>query len=101
MNKREFAKEVSMVASIMADFISEKLYNKMQSNGQGYIATHEQIAEWAIEFVDRHLKTNWEAVLEDGMKPISKQMKKQSIICWDDCVIDYAFYKLEQLLHEP
>ena len=38
MNKKEYAKEVGMVASIMADFISEKLYKRMQEKGQGYVA---------------------------------------------------------------
>lgn len=97
MNKKEYAKEVGMVASIMADFISEKLYKKMQENGQGYIATHEQISNFAMEFVDKHLKTNWEDVLDTGTEPLSKEMKRGSLICWDDCVIDYAYYKLEQL----
>jgi tartrate dehydratase beta subunit/fumarate hydratase class I family protein len=95
MNKNEFAKEVGMVASIMADHVSQRLYKHMQDNGSGYIATHEQIAEWAVEFVLKHENTNWEDLLESSMKPLSKEMN--SIICWDDGCIDYAYYKLEKL----
>jgi hypothetical protein len=97
MNKKKYAKEVGMVASIMADFISEKLYKKMQDMGTGYIATHEQIAGWALEFVDKHIKTKWEEVLDNTLKPLSKEMKKQSILCWDDCIADWAYYKLENI----
>ena len=97
MNKKEFAKEVGMVASIMADHISEKLYKQMQDNGSGYIATHEQISEWAIEFVEKHEHTNWEELLESEQKPLSKEMSRSSIICWDDCVIDFSYFKLEKL----
>jgi hypothetical protein len=97
MKKKDYAREVGMTASIMADFISEQLYTKMKSKDMAYIATHEQIASWAIEFVDKHLKTNWEEVLDGGLEPLSIECKNRSIICWDDCVIDYAFFKLEQL----
>lgn len=95
MNKLEFAKEVGMVASIMADHVSEKLYTKMQQIGTGYIATHEQISDWAVEFVTTHAKTNWEKYLENYIKPLSKEIR--SVICWDDCVIDFAFHKLESI----
>ena len=97
MNKKEYAKEVGMVSSIMADFISEKLYKKMQNMGTGYIATHEQISDWAMEFVDNHMKTKWEEVLDNTIEPMSKEWKKRSIICWDDCIADWAEYKLENI----
>lgn len=95
LNKKEFAKEVGMVASIMADHVSEKLYTAMQSKGSGYMATHEQIADWAVQFVEEHENTNWEDLLDGNTKPKSKEVG--SIFCWDDAVIDFAFYKLHQL----
>jgi hypothetical protein len=95
MKKKEYAKEVGMVAAIMADHVAEDLYKKMQELGTGYIATFEQIADWAIEFVDKHEKTNWEEFLSSDNKPLSKKIK--SLICWDDSCIDYAFHKLEKL----
>lgn len=96
MSRQEaYAKEVGMVAAIMADSILEKLYEKMQAIGTGYISTVEQISEWSIEFVNKHEKTKWEVVLEKGMKPQSSFMKE--IICFDDCVMDFAHYKLNEL----
>lgn len=95
MNKKEYAKEIGMVAAIMADHVSENLYKKMQELGTGYIATFEQIANWAIEFVDKHEKTNWEERNSSNNKPLSKKMS--SVICWDDACLDFAYYKLEQL----
>lgn len=95
MKKKEYAKEVGMVAAIMADHVAEDLYKKMQELGTGYIATFEQIADWAIEFVDKHEKTNWEEFLSSDNKPLSKKIT--SLICWDDACIDYAFHKLGKL----
>lgn len=95
MDKKELTKETAMVAAIMADVISEKLYNKMMENGSGYIATFELIADWAIEFMEKHKDTDWDTALENDLRPLSKEL--HSIICWDDCVMDYAFYKLSQL----
>lgn len=95
MKKKEYAKEVGMVSAIMSDHMAEALYKKMQEVGTGYIATFEQIANWSIEFVDKHQKTNWEDYLSGDIKPLSKKIS--SLICWDDAVIDYAFHKLEQM----
>lgn len=87
-------KETAMVAIIFGDAITSLLYSEMQSQGKGYMDTVDTISEWAIEFVEKHKNTNWENVLEGGMKPLSKQIK--SIICWDDVCFDYAHFKLEQ-----
>ena len=86
-------KEVAMVAAIMGDNIMEKLYAKVQERGEGYMATIDVLSDWAIEFAKKHAKTNWEKVLEKGMKPLSKSMSE--IICWDDAVIDFAHHKLD------
>ncbi len=95
MNKKEFAKEVGMVGAIMADGIFEKLYKVCQENGTGYISAAEIISGWAVEFVLKHEKTDWEEMLEMGIKPLSNEIK--SVICWDDCVFDYSHFKLEQM----
>jgi hypothetical protein len=95
MKKKEYAKEVGMVAAIMADHASEDLYKKMQEKGAGYISTFEQISNWAIEFVDTHIDTDWEEYLSIDIKPKSKKMT--SVMCWDDCCIDFIFYKIEHL----
>jgi hypothetical protein len=85
--------EVAMIATIMGDVAMNKIYDKL---GIGYIATADKIANWAIEFAKKHTKTNWEKVLEKGMKPLSKGVSE--IICWDDAIIDFAAYKAEQAL---
>lgn len=89
-------KEVAMVAAIMGDCITKKLYKEVQNQGQGYMVTMDTIGDWAIEFAKKHEKTLWEKVLEDGMKPLSKEFKKTTIICWDDACMDFAYFKFEQ-----
>lgn len=92
MNKKDFAHEVGMVSAIISDTIMKRFYEK---NGQGYCAVVDQIADWAMEFVKKHKNTDWEVILFDGaLKPLSKRFKGD-IICWDDCVIDFAEYKLQ------
>lgn len=93
--EKEFILEVGRVAAIIADTILKDLYPIIQSKGAGYIATVDLISEWACEFVETHLNTNWEQALEDGLKPVSNKVSE--IICWDDCVVDYAYHKLTQM----
>lgn len=88
-------KEVAMVAAIMGDYVTKKLYKEVQNQGNGYMVTMDTIGDWAIEFAKKHEKTFWEKVLEDGMKPLSKKIK-WSIMCWDDAVMDFAHFKFEQ-----
>lgn len=87
-------KEVAMVAAIIGDTITKRLYEAVQRKGEGYMTTMDLIGDWAIEFAKKHEKTSWEKVLEKGMKPLSKKMEE--IICWDDAVIDFAEFKLEK-----
>lgn len=94
MTIKEQLQEVGMIAAIIADHVTKELYEKMQQKGTGYISTVETIGEWAVEFFVKHRKTNWEEVLEIGMKPLSNRM--QEIICFDDAVIDFGYYKLNQ-----
>lgn len=93
MTKQEI-KDVAMVSAIIADHITKKLYEQVQKQGHGYIVTMETIAEWALEFVKKHKNTNWEDALEKGIKPLSNTFGE--IICWDDAVIDFAFFKLKE-----
>lgn len=86
--------EIAMVAAIIGDTITKRLYEEVQKRGYGYIDTVDTIGMWAIEFAKKHEKTSWEKVLEKGMKPLSKKMRE--IICWDDAVIDFAEHKLEK-----
>lgn len=97
MEKVKYAKEVGMVSAIMSDVILKILYKEMQDfHGQGYVDAVDKISDWAVEFVDKHINTNWEDVLMDNaLKPLSNKMKKIGIICWDDACIDYAEFKLE------
>lgn len=95
MKDMAFIKNVAMTASLMAEHVSEKLYLHLHSVGHGYVATHEQIAEWALCFEKKHRNTNWDEVLEREMKPLSSEV--DSIFSKDDAVIDYACYKMERM----
>ena len=88
LNSQKYTKEVSMVCAVIADNITKKLYEKCGS----YIDTIDLISEWGIEFAQKHKNTNWEKVLEKNPSPLSDEVK--SIMCWDDAVIDFAHYKL-------
>lgn len=91
----EMKKDYGMVAAIIADNIFKGLYDKQ---GQGYIQAADTIADWAMEFIKKHENTNWEDVLFNiSLKPLSKEMAANEMICWDDAVIDFAHYKLETL----
>jgi hypothetical protein len=94
MKKQEQLLEVAMIAVILGDHFAEKLYLKMQERDTGYVSTAETIAQWSLAFYKKHKKTNWEQVLEDGLKPLSKEMS--SVICYDDAIIDFGFYKLDK-----
>lgn len=94
MSKKEHIKEVALIAVILGDHFTEKLYTLIQQQGQGYMATADTLSDWAIEFEKKHRKTNWEKVLEKGMKPLSKEMS--SIICFDDAIYDFGYYKLQK-----
>lgn len=94
MKLKQQLHEVAMIAVILGDHFAEALYTKMQELGTGYVSTFEEIGHWAVEFFEKHKKTNWEDVLDEGMKPLSKEMT--SVICYDDAVIDFGYYKLGQ-----
>ncbi len=94
MEIKEQIKETAFIASILGDNFVDKLYPVMQERSTGYISTAEEVANWAIEFFEKHKDTDWEAVLENGIEPLSKEM--QSIICVDDAIIDYGYWRLSQ-----
>jgi hypothetical protein len=98
MKKKELEhiQEVGAVSAIISDAILQQFYEKAQI---GFINTAYTIADWAIEFIKKHKRTNWEKVQDKGMKPLSKYFKSEEggeVICWDDAVIDFAWYKYEQ-----
>ena len=86
--------EVAMIAVILGDHFTAKLYEKMKLDGKGYISTSEEISVWSILFFNMHKNTNWEKVLENGLKPLSIELS--SIECYDEAIIDFGFYKLNQ-----
>lgn len=91
----EQVKEIAQISAIMSSEIYEDLYKKRRSE--------QLIALWAIEFYNKfevETKTNWEEILEEGYFPKSNNFrigKTMDLNCWDDVVIDYAYYKLENL----
>jgi hypothetical protein len=94
MRKQEQLIELAMIGVILGDHFAQGLYKKMQEQGTGYVSTFEQIGGWAVEFYYKHKETNWDEALQD-MKPLSREVS--SVLCWDDCVIDFGFYKLAQI----
>jgi hypothetical protein len=100
MKAKDIQKEIGAISVIISTEIFEKLYEIFKSRGAGgFIDVSYEIANWAIEFEKKHRKTNWEDLLETGLKPISKafQEKNYEIICWDDTILDFANFKLEQI----
>lgn len=95
MKVKQYIKEIGMIAAIISDHITNELYDLHQKKGEGYISTVETISNWSLEFLEAHKRTNWEEVLDNTLKPKSKKWGSNSIICWDDAVIDFAYYKLE------
>ncbi|MEI6487727.1 MAG: hypothetical protein WCP52_02125 [Bacteroidota bacterium] len=92
MEIKEQIRETAFIATILGDHFVDQLYPIMQERGTGYISTAEEIVNWSLEFFDKHNETNWEDVLENGMSPLSTEM--QSIICYDDAIIDFGYWKL-------
>jgi len=97
MTPKQYIREIGMIAAIISDNIMKELY---EETGNTYLVAVEKISDWALEFLEEHKRTDWEKVLEEStLKPKSEQWSKDgisSIICWDDAVIDFAYYKLEQ-----
>lgn len=92
MTPKEEIKEIAMISAIISNVIFDKLYEKTDI---GYIAVTDMIADWAIEFFEKHKDTNWGDVMDGTMKPLSTVMN--NIICWDDCIMDFAEYKFSQI----
>ena len=92
MTHQEEIKEVAMISAIISDHINKQLYEAKEI---GYIAVVDLIADWSIEFLEKHKDTDWVNIFENGieLKPLSKSIS--SIICWDDCIVDFAYFKLE------
>ena len=93
MNKEQLI-EIATISAIISNTIFQKLYDKSEI---GYMAVADQIAEWAFEFDEKHRDTNWVDLTNNGesLKAISKCLNNLSIICFDDAIIDFAHFKLE------
>lgn len=94
MKKTKELLELAMIGVILGDHFANKLYEKMRQKGTGYVSTAETIAEWSVNFYIKHKNTDWESVLENGMKPLSNEMS--SIISFDEAVIDFGYYQLNK-----
>ena len=96
MNTEEYPREVEIaqIAAIISNSICDELFELLQT---GYIGVTEQIAIWAVEFYEKHKDTNWEEYLEAHAQPLSKAFAKTCMFCWDDIIIDFANFKLEEI----
>lgn len=94
MKKTKQLLELAMIGVILGDHFADKLYEKMRQKGTGYVSTAETIAKWSVNFFAKHKNTDWESVLENGMKPLSNELS--SIISFDEAVIDYGYYQLNK-----
>lgn len=88
MTTREL--DIATTASIMGERFAEQVY---YLQNEGFIAAHESIAYWAIEFVDQYEETNWELVFEN---PESCGFPKE-ICCWDDAIYWFVSNKIKEL----
>ena len=86
--------DIAMIAVIMGDHMLNTLYEFMQKKRfQGYIESCEEIGKWAVKFYNKYQNiTNWSDVV--GFP--EKYGFSEKIICWDDCVIEFA----EQMYQE-
>lgn len=94
---KDEAIEIGMISAIISDVIFKELYEK---HDIGYIAASDTIGQWAVEFFEKHKDANWEEVLNNGMNVLSEKFKGTEggkFICWDDVVIDFAYFKLENI----
>ena len=94
MKTQDKIKEIATISAIMANQLTGEMIDKMLYLNSGYISTMEAVAGWAVEFFEKHKKTNWEKVLGDSLKPMSDKMTE--IICWDDAIIDFFYFKVSK-----
>lgn len=96
MTTREEHIEISAVSLVMSNIIFDKAYELFNNNRMGgYVYTAYELAEWAIECVEKLEAINWEETLEKGYAKMSEHFT-QDVICWDDAIADFAHYKYEQ-----
>lgn len=97
MSTKEYSREIEIahISAIMSfnicDYVIENLIKSI-----GVIDITELIARWSIEFYEKHIDTNWEKVLEDGMKPLSKKFPLNSVDWWDEAIVDFGYFKFEE-----
>jgi hypothetical protein len=94
MKTKENISEIATISAIISDTIFKKLYT---ISGIGYMATADQIAEWAVEFNEKYKDVDWVDLTNNGepLKAVSKCLKNLSILSFDDAIIDFSHHKLE------
>jgi len=92
MKKHEEIMQVAMIAVVLGETFSNRLYNKMRLRDDKHIPVYITIGSWAVLFFNKHKKTNWENLLHNEVLPISKEIK--SIENFQDAVLDFGYAKL-------
>lgn len=86
--------EVAAVAAIMSDHAAKRAYDVLSD---GYIAMAYSIADWALEFVHKHLYID---IMEDGWENVMEDPEKYRFStdssCWDDFVMEYVDMKINE-----
>lgn len=93
----KYINEVAIVTSIMSATSFVQLRDSKFGDAYGSIACHEQIATWAVNFVDEHRTYeifDWEAYAESKGGDFYNRYP-----CWDDFVIKCAEISLINLLN--
>ena len=96
MKTKEYTREVEIahISAIMSfnicDYVKENLIKSI-----GVIDITELIARWSIEFYEKHIDTNWEKTLKNGMKPLSKKFGSE-ICWWGQAIADFGYFKFEE-----
>lgn len=101
MTTEEIQKEIAAISAVISDTIFKRAYEYFNGIGNmgGYVYTAYELADWAVEFEQKHRDINWEEVLEKGYPKLSKEFTSE-IICWDDAIMDFALFKLEQAMNK-
>ena len=80
-----YAKEVALIAIILADNYMKQLY---EERGMGYMACIDELHDWAVEFVEKY------GHVEEWEEFCDTQTEFKNIMCWDDFVIAWGLRKL-------
>jgi len=87
---------VAVTAVVMSDHILKKLYNYVQSRGEGYIFTVDTVGQWAVKFEKKYKNVDWEDV---QLNPTKYGFSK-NCFSWDDAVMEYADKRFKKFKEE-